>query len=85
MRNTLPPILEQLVSPVLQLRGEGLNANDLLGFQHFDSCGAVVAEMCVWQLNDHVGGVVVDVFTEFLEHLNCGANLGRRWCLHNQM
>jgi hypothetical protein len=28
---------------------------------------------------------VVDVFTEFFEHLDCGANLGGRWCLHNQM
>ena len=85
MRNTLPPCLEQLVSPALQLRGEGLNAADLFNFQHLDSCGAVVAEMCVWQLNDQVGCVVVDMFTEFLKHLDCGADLGRRWCLHNQM
>ena len=81
MRNTLPPILGQLVSPALQLSREGLNTADLLNFEHFDSCGAVVAEMCVWQLNDQVGGVVVDVFTEFFKHLDCGADLGVGVCI----
>ena len=83
--NTLPPFLEQLIAPALQLRGKGLNSADSFDFQGFDSCGAVVAEMCLWQLNDQVGGVVIDVFTEFLKHLDCGADLGRRWRLHNQM
>ena len=30
MRNTLPPLLQQLIAPVLQLLGDGLNAADLL-------------------------------------------------------
>ena len=85
MRNTLPPLLLQLVAPVLQLRGEGLNAAYLFDFQHFDSCGAVVTEVCVWQLNHQIGGVVIEVFAKFLEHLDGGANLGCGWSLHNQM
>jgi hypothetical protein len=28
---------------------------------------------------------VVDVFTEYFKHLDCCADLGRCWCLHNQM
>ncbi len=85
MRNTLPPLLQQFVAPALQLRGEGLNTADLFNFQHFDSCGAVIAEMCVRQLNDQVGGILVDVFAKFFEHLDGSANLGGGWCLHNQM
>ena len=85
MRNTLPPLLQQLVAPVLQLRGEGLNAAYLFDFQHFDSCGAVVTEVCVWQLNHQIGGVVIDVLAKFLEHFNGGVDLGCRWSLHNHM
>ena len=85
VRNTLPPLLEQLVSPVLQLRREGFDKTDLFDLQHFESCGAMVAEVCLWQLNDQVSGVVVDMFTEFLKHSDCGADLGSRWRLHNQM
>ena len=85
MRNTLPPLLLQLVAPVLQLRGESLNAAYLFDFQHFDSCGAVVAKVCVWQLNHQIGGVVVDVFAKFFEHLDGSANFGCGWSLHNQM
>jgi hypothetical protein len=39
----------------------------------------------VWQFDDQIVGVVVDVFAEFLEHLNGGADLSGGWCLHNQM
>ena len=85
IRNTSPARLQQLVAPALQLCGEGVSAADLLDFQHFDSCSAAVAQMGAEQLNDQVGGVVVDVFTEFFKHLDCSADLGRRWCLHNQM
>jgi hypothetical protein len=28
---------------------------------------------------------VVDVFTEFFKDLDCGADLGSRWWLHDQM
>jgi len=84
IRNTLPPLLQQLVAPVLQLR-RGFEYRDLLDFQHFDSRGAVVAELCVWHLNYQICGVVVDVFIEFSKHLDCGADLGSRWCLHTQM
>lgn len=51
MRNTLPPFLQQLVAPVFQLRRQGLNAADLFDFEHFDSCGAMVTEVCFWELN----------------------------------
>jgi len=45
----------------------------------------VVTEVCVWQLNHQIGGVVVDVLAEFLEYLNGGVDLICGWCLHNEM
>ena len=37
MRNTLPFLLQQLVVPVLQLRGDGLDAGGLFNRSHFDA------------------------------------------------
>lgn len=44
MRNTLPPLLQQLVAPVLQLRGNGLNAGGLFNRPYFDASGVVSAK-----------------------------------------
>lgn len=44
MRNTLPPLLQQLVAPVLQLRGNGLDAAGLFNRPHFDAPGVVSAK-----------------------------------------
>ena len=46
MRNTLPPILAQLVSPLLQLIGDGFNAGGLFNRSHFNVPGVVST---VWQ------------------------------------
>ena len=45
MRNTLPPILAQLVSPLLQLIGDGFNAGGLFNRSHFNLPG-VVSTVC---------------------------------------
>ena len=45
MRNTLPPILAQLVSPLLQLCGDGFNAGGLFNRAHFNLPG-VVSTVC---------------------------------------
>jgi hypothetical protein len=39
MSNTLPPLLQQIVAPLLQLRGHGLNSGDLFDAHHFGPCG----------------------------------------------
>jgi len=44
MRNTLPPLLQQFVAPVLQLCGNGLNAGGLFNRSCFDAPGIVSAE-----------------------------------------
>jgi len=44
MRNTLPPLLQQFVAPVLQLCGNGLDAGGLLKRPHFDAPGVVSTE-----------------------------------------
>ena len=35
-----------------------------------------------WYLPNGTGGVLVDAFTELLEHFNGSVNLGGGWCLH---
>ena len=44
MRNTLPPLLQQFVAPVLQLCGNGLDAGGLFNRPHFDASGVVSTE-----------------------------------------
>ena len=72
MRNALALLLQQFGAPLFQLPNDGLNAGDLLDFRHSDSGGKAITEMRVWQLNDHVFGVAVDVFAELLEHFDGG-------------
>ncbi len=59
VRNTLPPLLLQLVSPALQLRHDSLDASDLLDCLRFDACGIIVTQARVRQLHRGVGGVVI--------------------------
>ena len=42
MTNTLPPLLQQRVAPVLQLRGDGLDARGLLNRPRSDARGQLV-------------------------------------------
>src|SRR5579883_2590741 len=44
MRNTLPPLLQQFVAPVLQLCGNGLDAGGLFYRPHFDASRVVSTE-----------------------------------------
>jgi hypothetical protein len=44
MRNTLPPLIQQFVAPVLQLCGNGLDAGGLFNRPHFDAPGVVCAK-----------------------------------------
>ena len=44
MRNTLPPLLQHLVAPVLQLCRNGLNSGGLFNRPHFDAPGVVSAK-----------------------------------------
>jgi len=44
MRNTLPPLLQHLIAPILQLRGDCLDAGDLFNRSHFNAPGVVSTE-----------------------------------------
>ena len=44
VRNTLPPLLLQLVSPAFQLRHDGFDLGRLLDRVRFDTCDMLVAE-----------------------------------------
>src|SRR5437660_666740 len=44
LRNTLPVLLPQLVSPAFQLRHDGFDLGRLLDSARFDTCGMLVAE-----------------------------------------
>jgi hypothetical protein len=45
----------------------------------------MTSQSLVWQFDGQIVGVVDDVFAEFFEHLNDGADLSGGWCSHNQM
>lgn len=85
MRNALPLVLAEFAAPLLQLRGHGLNAVDLLDAYHLGPRSYVSAESGLRQFNDEVRGVAVDVFAESFQHLNGSSDLSGRRCVHNQM
>ena len=57
IRNTLPPLLQQLVAPAFQLPGDGLNAGDLLDVHYFDTCRHMITKSRVWQFDDQVAAL----------------------------
>ena len=73
MRNTLFPLLQQLVAPVLQLRGDGFDAGGLFNRAHFDASGVVSTERRFRQLHHGMFGVGIETFTEFCENFDGGA------------
>ena len=85
MRNTLPPLLQQIVAPLLQLRCYGLNSADLLDVHNLGPRCDVIAESGFRQFDDEVCGIVVDVFAVLFQHLDGGSDLSGRRCVHNQM
>ena len=85
MRNTLPPLLQYFVSPLFQLRGDSLNPGGLFDGSDFDVAGVTIAKLRIRELYHGMCGVFIKPFAEFVEHFNSGADLGSRWCLHNQM
>lgn len=85
MRNALPLVLAEFAAPLLQLRGHGLNAVDLLDAYHLGPRSYVSAESGLRQFNDEFRGVAVDVFAESFQHLNGSSDLSGRRCVHSQM
>ena len=73
MRNTLPLLLQQLVAPVLQLRGDGFDAAGLFNRPHFDAPGVVSTEWRFRQLHHGMFGVGIETFAKFCEHFDGGA------------
>jgi len=85
MRNTLPPLLQQFVTPGLQLRGDRFDACGLFNRPGFNAARLLFVKLGVGRLDHRVDGVVIDVFAIFFQHLDGGADLGGGWILHNQM
>jgi hypothetical protein len=74
MSNTLPPLLEQIVAPLLQLRGHGLNSSDLVNAYHLGRRCDMLAEAGFRQVNDDICGVVIDVFAKPPQDLDGGSD-----------
>ena len=85
MRNALPRLLAEFAAPLLQLRGHGLNAGNLLDAYHLRPRFHVSAESGLRQLNDEICCVAIDVFAKPFQHLDGGSDLTDRRCVHNQM
>ncbi len=73
MRNTLPFLLQQLVAPVLQLRGDGLDAGGLFNRPHFDARGVVSAKLRFRRLHHGMSGMDVETFAKLCEDFDGGA------------
>ena len=73
MTNTLFPLLQQLVAPVLQLRGDGFNAGGLFNRAHFDAPGVVSIQWRFGQLHHGMFDVGIETFTELCEDFDGGA------------
>ena len=73
MRNTLPFLLQQLVVPVLQLRGDGLDAGGLFDRPQFNALGVVSAKSRFRQLHHGMFGVDAETFAMLCEDFDGGA------------
>lgn len=78
------PLLQQFVTPMLQLRGDCLDAGGLFNCAHFDASGVVSTEWRFRELHHGMFGVRIETFAESVQHLDGGAQLGGGGCLHNQ-
>ena len=85
MRNTLPPLLQHFIAPVLLLRGDCLDAGDLFSRPHFDAPDVVSTERRFRELHHGMFGVGMESFAKFIEHFDGGADLSGGGCLHNQI
>ena len=69
----MPLLLQQLVAPALQLRGDGFDAAGLFNCTHFDAPGVVSTKWRFRQLNHGMFGVGVESFAKLCEHFDGGA------------
>ena len=85
MRNGLVLLLQQLIAPALQLRGDGFNVGGLLDSSGFDVRGIIIAQLSMRQLCYGMSGVFIEALSELLQHLDGRAQFGGRGCLHGQV
>ena len=73
MRNTLPPLLHQLVAPLFQLRSDGLNPAGLFDGCNLHTSGVMAAKWRLPELHGGIGSALIKPLAEFIQHLNGGA------------
>ena len=84
VRNTLPPSLFQFALPGFKKPSDLLNLPCLFHRALTDLSRELTSDTGWWYLPDRSGGVVVDAFTELLEHFHGDAQLGGVWFLHGR-
>ena len=67
------PLLRQFIAPFFQLRGDGLDSDDLLDGSRLGSRCEVVTRPGIWPLYDRIASVVIDTFAEHVQHFDGGA------------
>src|SRR6266480_5624834 len=80
LRNTLPVMLPQFVSPAFQLGHDGLDASNLFDGLGFDARGIIVSVPRVGQLYHDVRCMIINPFFEVLQHFDGSAQLPCGWC-----
>jgi hypothetical protein len=73
--NILPPTLLQFTVPGLKLSGDGFDLFGLLHRVDTDLSRELPSDIGHGNLPDRSGGVFIDSFAEFLQHLDGGADL----------
>ena len=84
MRNTLPPLLQQFVAPLFQLRGDGPDAGGLFDGCGFDAPGLMITRLRILKVHHGIGRSFIEPFAKLFQHLDGGVDLSSGWCLHDQ-
>jgi hypothetical protein len=74
----------QFTMPGFKQSGDLLNLLCLFHSVHTDLSRELTSDTGWWYLPDRLGGMLVDAFTELLEHFHGGAQLGGGGFLHGR-
>ena len=65
MRNTLAPLLPQILAPLFQLRGDRLNSGGLFDGVGFDASGLKISRLRFPELHHGIFSAFIEPFAEF--------------------
>ena len=76
-------LLQQFLTPALQLRGDELDAGGLLDGFGFNLAGVVIAQLRFWHFDYRMVRMSGESFAESFENLDGDAQFGGAGCSHS--